>query len=60
MEFLKTKEKLWIETKKLEDFLGKATEFSAIFYVGGFGRMLSLSFNPILRIWEERDITDRR
>jgi hypothetical protein len=55
MEFLKTKEKVWMETKKLEDFLGKAKEFSAIFYVGGFGRKspLSSSFSMPPNLREE-------
>lgn len=40
-EFARTQEKLWTETKKLSDFTGKAKEFTAIFYVGGFGRKIS-------------------
>jgi hypothetical protein len=36
--FLKEKSSLWKNTEKLSDFLGKAHEFSAIFYVGGHGR----------------------
>jgi putative intracellular protease/amidase len=44
MEFAKTQSKLWLETEKLENFLGKAKEFTAILYVGGFGRESSLPF----------------
>lgn len=42
MEFAQTKEKLWTETEKLESFLGRAKEFTAILYVGGFGRRFSV------------------
>ena len=38
VEFAQTKQKLWTETEKLDSFLGRAKEFDAIFYVGGFGR----------------------
>jgi putative intracellular protease/amidase len=38
MEFAQTKQKLWLETQKLESFLGRAKDFTAILYVGGFGR----------------------
>lgn len=40
MEFAQTKEELWMETEKLESFLGRAKEFTAILYVGGFGRKI--------------------
>lgn len=40
VEFLNTKEKVWTETAKLESFVGRAKEFVAILYVGGFGRKL--------------------
>ena len=49
-KFLKEQSALWKNTKKLEDFKGKATEFDAIFYVGGHGRKLVLcdpSLSPI-------------
>jgi len=46
MEFAQTKEKLWMETEKLESFLGRAKEFTAILYVGGFGPMFDLVDNP--------------
>ena len=38
VEFAETRSKLWLETEKLEEFLGKAEDFTAICYVGGFGR----------------------
>ena len=38
VEFKNTKESLWMNTAKLEDFVGKSAEFASIFYVGGFGR----------------------
>ncbi|KAK0105003.1 hypothetical protein ONS95_004628 [Cadophora gregata] len=46
VEFAATKSKLWLETEKLESFLGKAKDFIAILYVGGFGPMFDLSDNP--------------
>jgi len=45
MEFAQTKGQLWLETQKLESFLGRATDFAAIFYVGGFGPMFDLVDN---------------
>jgi len=39
VEFLNTKQDVWKKTQKLDDFLGKAKDFDAIFYVGGHGRM---------------------
>ena len=36
--FLKDYEHLWKNTEKLSDYLGKAQDFAAIFYVGGHGR----------------------
>jgi putative intracellular protease/amidase len=41
-KFLKEKEALWKNTHKLSEFLGKADEFDAVFYVGGHGRELYL------------------
>jgi hypothetical protein len=35
--FLRRDESTWKITQKLEDFLGRANEFEAIFYVGGWG-----------------------
>lgn len=37
-KFLREKESLWKNTEKLSDFVGKADEFAAVFYVGGHGR----------------------
>lgn len=44
--FLKRDEKTWRETEKLENFLGRAAEFEAVFYVGGWGR----KFIPYLHV----------
>lgn len=38
MEFAAKQSKLWLETEKLSSFTGRAEEFAAILYVGGFGR----------------------
>jgi len=46
VEFANTKSDLWLNTEKLESFLGRANEFTAIFYVGGFGPMFDLVDNP--------------
>jgi len=46
VEFLNTKQKIWSETEKLEDFVGRAKEFAAILYVGGFGPMWDIAENP--------------
>jgi putative intracellular protease/amidase len=56
-EFLKTQSTLWKNTAKLSDFKGKATEFAAIFYVGGHGPMFDLaedevSHTVIREFWE--------
>ncbi|OLN88079.1 Glutathione-independent glyoxalase [Colletotrichum chlorophyti] len=40
--FLEDKQHLWKETEKLETFIGRSSEFAAIFYVGGHGREFSL------------------
>ncbi|TVY46329.1 putative glutathione-independent glyoxalase [Lachnellula occidentalis] len=42
-EFLNTKQKIWTETEKLENYVGRAKEFAAILYVGGFGPMWDLA-----------------
>lgn len=42
IKFLK-KESLWQNTHKLSEFLGRADEFDAIFYVGGHGPMFDLA-----------------
>ncbi|KAF8859726.1 putative parkinson disease 7 domain-containing protein 1 [Acephala macrosclerotiorum] len=47
VEFAKTQSKLWTETAKLEDFTGKAGDFDAILYVGGFGPMFDLVDNKV-------------
>jgi putative intracellular protease/amidase len=36
--FLKEQKALWTNTEKLSDVLPRASEFDAIFYVGGHGR----------------------
>ncbi|KAH7311119.1 putative parkinson disease 7 domain-containing protein 1 [Rhexocercosporidium sp. MPI-PUGE-AT-0058] len=60
MEFAATKSKLWLETEKLESFLGKAKQFTAILYVGGFGPMFDLSDNPIsAKLIQEFYVADR-
>ncbi|PQE10041.1 hypothetical protein CJF31_00003954 [Rutstroemia sp. NJR-2017a BVV2] len=46
MTFHKEKEALWKNTEKLESFLGRASEFDAIFYVGGHGPMYDLATLP--------------
>ncbi len=43
-KFLAEQERLWKNTRKLEDFIGKTDQFDAIFYVGGIGRGCSHSF----------------
>ena len=45
VEFKDTKSDLWTKTEKLESFLGRAKEFTAILYVGGFGREFCFSFS---------------
>lgn len=37
-EFLKTEEKVYKDTQVLSAFIGHASEFDAIFFVGGHGR----------------------
>jgi putative intracellular protease/amidase len=39
--FVKEQESLWKNTLKLEEFVRKADQFDAIFYVGGYGREFS-------------------
>jgi len=43
VKFLKEKESLWKNTQKLSEFLGRAEEFEAIFFVGGHGPMFDLA-----------------
>ncbi|ESZ91424.1 putative chaperone protein HSP31 [Sclerotinia borealis F-4128] len=45
VNFLKTQESLWKNTAPLADFVGKAAEFDAVFYVGGHGPMFDLAHN---------------
>ena len=42
-DFLNTQEALWKSTEKLSDFVGRAADFDAIFYVGGHGPMFDLA-----------------
>ncbi|CZT20613.1 related to NonF protein, involved in nonactin biosynthesis [Ramularia collo-cygni] len=42
-KFLAEKESLWKNTEVLSKYLGKASEFDAIFYVGGHGPMFDLA-----------------
>lgn len=39
VEFVQTKSAVWENTEKLSTFLGRASEFDAVFYPGGHGRM---------------------
>lgn len=41
-EFYKNKKALWEKTEKLSNFLGRASEFDAIFYPGGYGPVFDL------------------
>ncbi|KAJ8118522.1 hypothetical protein OPT61_g515 [Boeremia exigua] len=57
VNFLKNNESVWKTTQKLDEFLGKASEFDAIFYVGGHGPMYDLADSPtsqqlIREFWE--------
>lgn len=56
-DFLKNNESVWKTTQKLDAFLGKASSFDAIFYVGGHGPMFDLVDSPtsqqlIREFWE--------
>jgi hypothetical protein len=51
--FLKRDESTWRTTAKLETFLGRASEFEAVFYVGGWGRESFASFVDASFILEE-------
>ncbi|KAJ4249543.1 hypothetical protein NW757_007567 [Fusarium falciforme] len=42
VKFLNEKKSLWENTRPLSEFLGKASEFDAIFYPGGHGPMFDL------------------
>ncbi|EHA54860.1 ThiJ/PfpI family protein [Pyricularia oryzae 70-15] len=41
--FLNNQKDLWEKTKKLSDYVDKASEFDAVFYPGGHGPMLDLA-----------------
>lgn len=47
VDFKDTKSQLWTQTEKLENFLGKAAEYEAILYIGGFGPMFDLVDNTV-------------
>lgn len=47
VDFLNNNSSLWKTTAKLSDFVGRANEFDAVFYVGGHGRRSSAS--PIFK-----------
>jgi hypothetical protein len=38
LNFLRSDDSEWKHTEKLESFLGRAEEFAAVFYVGGWER----------------------
>lgn len=42
IEFLNERKHLWEETTPLKEFLGRASEFDALFYPGGHGPMFDL------------------
>jgi len=44
-EFFKTKKALWENTKKLSTFLGRSSEFDALFYPGGHGPVFDLAID---------------
>jgi putative intracellular protease/amidase len=57
VKFLKEKSALWENTFKLGDFRGKASEFAAIFFVGGHGPMIDLAIDEtshavVREFWE--------
>ncbi|KAI9706143.1 MAG: hypothetical protein M1812_008252 [Candelaria pacifica] len=45
-EFLDNSESVWKNTEKLSNFVGRAKEFDAVFYVGGHGPMFDLATDP--------------
>lgn len=45
-DFLEKHSSLWTQTNALSTFLGKAADFSAVFFVGGHGPMFDLSRDP--------------
>jgi len=46
VDFLKNKSSIWKNTEKLENFLGRANEFDALFVPGGHGPMYDLATDP--------------
>ncbi|KAF2451758.1 class I glutamine amidotransferase-like protein [Karstenula rhodostoma CBS 690.94] len=57
VDFLNNNSSVWKTTQKLDDFIGKAADFDAIFYVGGHGPMFDLVDSPtsqqlIREFWE--------
>jgi len=46
VDFLKKQKHLWEKTEKLENLLGHAHEYEAIFFVGGHGPMFDLATDP--------------
>ncbi|KAL9087759.1 MAG: hypothetical protein Q9165_006526 [Trypethelium subeluteriae] len=57
VNFLNTKQSVWKNTQRLDEFVGKAKEYDAIFYVGGHGPMFDLVDNStsqqlIREFWE--------
>ena len=48
LAFFKEQKALWTNTQKLSDILPRASEFDAIFYVGGHGRMFRAYFVEII------------
>ncbi|KAF4970861.1 hypothetical protein FSARC_2227 [Fusarium sarcochroum] len=42
VKFLNEKKQVWEETRPLKEFLGKASEYDAVFYPGGHGPMFDL------------------
>ena len=47
VQFKDTKEALWNATQELAKFVGRAADYEAILYIGGFGPMFDLVDNPI-------------
>jgi putative intracellular protease/amidase len=61
VQFLNNDQAVWKTTSKLSDYIGKARDFDAIFYVGGHGPMFDLvddatSQQLIREFWEEGKI----
>ena len=57
VNFFKNDTSVWKNTQKLENFVGKASDFDAILYIGGHGPMFDLVDSPtsqqlIREFWE--------